>query len=116
MELTQADVLALVRAGYTKEEISAMNSEPTAEEPKQEPEKVVPDQTEPVKKNSDSLEEKDPGNDFITQTMQEVMNKVTGLEKTIQNQNRQDARIPQEDKKPQTAPDILASVFGEVKE
>ena len=99
------DVLALVKAGYTKDEIAAFNSatEPATETPKEEPVAVeTPKEPEQVKKNSDG----ESGLD-VESFKAGIMADVT---KMIQANNRQQVVI--DTPKPQTTDDIFASVFG----
>lgn len=96
------DVLALVKAGYTKDEIAAFNSAtaPATETPKEEPVAVeTPAEPEQVKKNSDGLD--------VTAMKADILADVT---KMIQANNRQQVVI--DTPKPQTNDEIFASVFG----
>lgn len=96
------DVLALVKAGYTKDEITAFNSAqtPATEAPKEEPVAVeTPKEPEQVKKNSDGLDVAAMKADFLAD-----------VTKMIQANNRQQVVI--DTPKPQTTDDIFASVFG----
>lgn len=103
--LNANDLLMLVKAGFTKEDIMKLQSQESAPaeegKPDQEPEKpdpasvVSPDQ---VKKNSDSgLEEK-----------------VADLQKKIESINRSSVVIPS--KEPETVDDVMAKVFNLEKE
>ena len=96
------DVLALVKAGYTKDEIAAFNSAtaPTTETPKEEPVAVeTPKEPAQVKKNSDGLD--------VTAMKADILADVT---KMIQANNRQQVVI--DTPKPQTNDEIFASIFG----
>lgn len=91
------DVLQLVKAGFSKDEIMALTVSDAAKqpEPAKEPE-PAPAPVEEVKKNSPSSED--------------VLNRIGELEKLIQANNRQNAEI--QAPKQETADDIFKSVFG----
>lgn len=98
------DVLKLVNAGFTKDEIMALST-PAQEAPAADPEptpapevKVVETKEPEVKKNSDSS------------SVDALIDKVADLEKLIQAQNRQNAVF--ETPKQEQTDDIFKKVFG----
>ena len=98
------DVLKLVNAGFTKDEIMALSAPKTETTPEPEatpePEVNVVETTEPeVKKNSDS-----------SSSVDALIDKVADLEKLIQAQNRQNAVF--ETPKQEETSDIFKQVFG----
>lgn len=97
------DVLKLVNAGFTKDEIMALSAPKTEATPEPvatpEPEVNVVETKEPeVKKNSDSS------------SVDALIDKVADLEKLIQQQNRQQVVI--ETPKQVDSNDIFKQVFG----
>lgn len=93
------DVLKLVNAGFTKDEIMALSTPKTEPEATPEPEVNVVETKEPeVKKNSDSS------------SVDALIDKVADLEKLIQQQNRQQVVI--ETPKQVDSNDIFKQVFG----
>lgn len=92
------DVLKLVNAGFSKEEIMALTVSDAAQPvaPAKEPE-PTPAPVEEVKKNSPSSEDV-------------LLNRIGDLEKLIQANNRQNVEI--QTPKQETADDIFRSVFG----
>lgn len=97
------DVLKLVNAGFTKDEIMALSApkqETTAADPEPAPApevNVVETKESEVKKNSDS-------------SVDALIDKVSDLEKLIQAQNRQAVVI--DTPKQNGADDIFKQVFG----
>ena len=97
------DVLKLVNAGFTKDEIMALSAPKTEVTPDPEvtpaPEVNVVETKEPeVKKNSDSS------------SVDALIDKVADLEKLIQAQNRQNVVF--ETPKQEQTDDIFKQVFG----
>lgn len=96
------DVLKLVNAGFTKDEIMALSAPKTEgtpdPEPTPAPEVNVVETKEPeVKKNSDS-------------SVDALIDKVADLEKLIQAQNRQNVLL--KTPKQEQTDDIFKQVFG----
>lgn len=93
------EVLLLVKAGYTKEEISAMEPSKEAEvKPTTEAQPEAPKEQEDVKKNSSGSEDA---------LKAEILSEVTKL---IQAKNRDEASF--EAPKEQTVDSIFKDVFG----
>lgn len=97
------DVLKLVNAGFTKDEIMALSAPKTEVTPDPEPApaqevKVVETKEPEVKKNSDSS------------SVDALIDKVADLEKLIQAQNRQ--QVVFDTPKQEQTDDIFKQVFG----
>lgn len=91
--LKAEEILKLVEAGYTKEEITKMmEAEPSQEEDQKssEEDQDVPDQEHPVKKNSESVSEEENKDGEIKQ----LKEKLDSLEQRFFAKNREEGTIP----------------------
>lgn len=98
------NIIKLIDAGYSKEEIKAMSEEPEKKEPeKQEPEKKEPEKKEPEKQEPDK---KDPEENDLLKLM---VSKFDELKTAIQENN-----IKQSNNKTLDAPapeELLANII-----
>lgn len=87
--MTKNEILTLARAGFTAQQIAALNSVATQPAPAQ------PAQPEPVKPAEDPA-------------MSKLLEELTGIKSSIQNSNITNSSMPKE----QSADDILASIIN----
>lgn len=107
--LKAEQILKLVEAGYTKEEISKMDNAEPSQETEQKPSEEVKDaldQESSVKKNSDSdsASEKEKGEYQI------LNDKIRDLEQKIYIKNREDAVISSEPSEDLSLPHIFSQL------
>lgn len=77
------EILELVRAGYTKDEITAMGADPEKKEPeKKEPEKTQPEKKEPEKKEPEKTQPDNSGD-----LLKLLVEKFDDLKTAIQDNN-----------------------------
>lgn len=101
--MEMSDIIALVRAGYSRQEIEAMGgAEP---DPKPEPDsKPEPD----PKHEPDNKPEPDPKPErFTGDTLEELMKQMRGVVEAMQMQARNSAQQPPEE----TTDDIIANII-----
>ena len=103
------NIIKLIDAGYSKEEIKAMSEDPDKKEPdKKEPDKKEPDKKEPDKKEPEKQEpdKKDPEENDLLKVM---VSKLDELKTAIQENN-----IKQSNNKSLDAPapeELLANII-----
>lgn len=97
--MTYAEIIKLLDAGFTKEDIMKM-SDP---EPAPEPEKKEPE-TEPEKK------EPQPVDQVINETMQDLKNMFADMRKEFTAMNIMNSRMA--DDEPKTGEEIIASIIN----
>ena len=101
------DVMMLIKAGYTKEEIQAMeHPEPAPEEPAQAPE---PEPEAPAPEPAPTLENGQPM-DQILQMLQGMIQQNQQTLQAMQAANIQAARMPAETK--ETPEDLIAKIIA----
>ena len=103
--MTANEILELVRAGYSKTEIEAMNGNGEQEKPK---EQEKP--TEQEKPKEDEKKADNGNNDFAQLT--EVVKSLTETVKAMQADNAK--KVSGEQPKTDTADSVIRSFFGEV--
>lgn len=110
--LKAEEILKLVEAGYTKEEITKMmEAEPSQEEEHKSSEEAqdVPDQEEqPVKKNSESVSEENKDEEI-----KQMKEKLNSLEQRFFAKNREEATIPSTPPEDLSLPTIFKSLQEE---
>lgn len=95
--MTKDEILTLARAGFTAQQIAALNSVNVSRETsKPEPAQPEPAQQAPAE---------DPA-------MSKLLEELTGIKSSIQNSNITNSNMPKE----QSADDILASIINPPKE
>lgn len=102
--MTTNDILELVRAGYSKSEIEAMNgdSEKTDSEPKAEQEEI---------KTEQEVKPSENGKSEVTQ-LTELVKNLTETVKAMQADNAK--KVSGEQPKTETADSAIRSFFGEI--
>lgn len=99
------EVLELVKAGYTAEEIKAMNAN-TETEPKPE---VEPKEVEVIgaKSVTEPTENKVPDFEAQIKAMTETINNLNTTVKALQENNQKTATIPANDNAPKSADEVI---------
>ena len=102
------DILKLIDAGFTKDEILGLDKDPKEEPEKEEPEKEEPEKEEPEKEEPKKEPEKTTDQTDMLKFIAEQFEKMT---KSIQESNiiNSDTKLKNEDK---TGPEILAEVIA----
>lgn len=109
--LKAEEILKLVEAGYTKEEITKMmEAEPSQEEEQKSSEEAqdVPDQEQPVKKNSESVSEENKDGEI-----KQLKEKLDSLEQRFFAKNHEEATIPSTPTEDLSLPTIFKSLQEE---
>ena len=96
------DVMLLIKAGYTKEEIQAMETPAQAPEPEPAPEPIAEPEPEPAAEPAPM--------DQMMQTLQNMIQQNQQMLQAIQAANIQAARMPAETK--ETPEDLIAKIIA----
>lgn len=97
------EVLELVKAGYTAEEIKAMNANAETE-PKAE---VEPKEVEVIGAKTEPTENKVPDFEAQIKAMTETINNLNTTVKALQENNQKTATIPANDNVPKSADEVI---------
>lgn len=97
------EVLELVKAGYTAEEIKAMNADAEAE-PKTE---VTPKEVKVIDVKTEPIENKVPDFEAQIKAMTETITNLNATVKALQENNQKTATIPANDNVPKSADEVI---------
>ena len=105
MSFNNEDILTLAKAGFTAEQIAALNSV----QPVQEIKEPVPEVKEPVPEVKEPVPEVKEPSTVAPHSVDDVLAAISGLSASIQNANLLNAQMPTEHR---TAESILASIIA----
>lgn len=103
--MEMSDILALVRAGYSRQEIETMSG--TDQETKQESEQEAKQEQEQEQEAKQEQEPEAKPESFTGDTLEELMRQMRGVVEAMQMQARNSAQQPPEE----TTDDIIANII-----